>query len=124
MLVCCGHIDFVLATIEVLELRGTYMVAVYTVICLAILTRRTRVLASQYGNRLNLIIIDLILMSKRANFLLRARPSEIVIIAELVVVFSLFDSFQHLYINSDGFVKTTVARIPIIRYARRDQLIL
>lgn len=57
------------------------MVAIYAVFCLAVLAGRTWVLAGQHSNRLYLVIVDLIIVSKWANILLRAGPTEVVIIA-------------------------------------------
>lgn len=57
------------------------MVAIYTVFCLAILAGRTWILASQDSNRLYLILVDLVIVGKRADVLLRAGPPEVVIIA-------------------------------------------
>jgi hypothetical protein len=56
------------------------MVAVYTVICFAILARRAWILAGQNSNCLHFIVVDLILVSERANVLLRARPTKIMVI--------------------------------------------
>lgn len=57
------------------------MVAIYAVFCLAILAGRAWILASKHSNRLYLIIVDLVIVSKRANVLLRAWSTEVMIIA-------------------------------------------
>lgn len=88
------------------------MMAIDAVLDLAVLAVLTRVQASQKGNRDDLVFRRLILVLKAASITFGARPSQIMIVAEFIAVFSFFNSLKRRLRYLQGRVKSPRAWIP------------
>ena len=97
--------------------------SIYAFPVLAFLAVRAGVLSCKNSNGVNLLGVGLVVVDKVAGLALGARTAEEVVIAELIRVLALLDSFHDSYIDSNGLIQAASARIPV-RLLGRNGLVL
>lgn len=88
------------------------MVAVNAVLHLTILTVSARIQAGQMRDGFQLLPIGLVIVLKTTLVALSARPTEIVVVAQFVVVFSFLDPVQHGLVDIEWGINAASAGVP------------
>ncbi len=97
--------------------------SIYAFPVLAVLAMGARVLAREHGNGVNLLAVRLVVVDKVARLALGARPTQEVVVAQLVRVLALLDRLHDGDVDGDGLVEAAGAGVPV-GLLGRDGLVL